>query len=101
MAIYSASLANLVITSDGHGQGAFRRRLACAQELHDAGRLIEARTLLLDVIAVVDAAPRDAPERGYRSKAHGLLGMILYRMHDPTLGRGVNKARVGVGQGGG
>jgi hypothetical protein len=36
------------------------------------------------VIAVVDAAPRDAPERGYRSKAHGLLGMILYRMHDPT-----------------
>ncbi len=82
--IYSENLANLVTTSDGAGQGAFRRRLARAQKLHDAGRLIEARTLLLDVIAVVDAAPRDAPERGYRSKAHGLLGMIFYRMHDPT-----------------
>src|SRR6266567_1247806 len=82
--IYSENLANLVTTSDGAGQGAFRRRLARAQKLHDAGRLIEARTLLLDVIAVVDAAPRDAPERGYRSKAHGLLGKIFYRMHDPT-----------------
>jgi hypothetical protein len=84
VAIYSQDLANLVTTSDGDGQGAFRRRLARAQELHDAGRLIEARTLCLEVIAVVDAAPHDAPERGYRSKAHGLLGMILYRMHDPA-----------------
>ena len=84
VAIYSESLANLVTISDGAGQGAFGRRLARAQKLHDAGRLIEARTLSLDVIAVLDDAPRDAPERGYRSKAHGLLGMILYRMHDPA-----------------
>jgi hypothetical protein len=84
VAIYSENLADLVTVTDGDGQGGLRRRLARAQKLHDAGRLIEAQTLCLDVMAVVDAAPPDAPERGYRSKAHGLLGMILYRMHDLT-----------------
>jgi hypothetical protein len=98
VAIYSENLANLVITTDGDGQGAFRRRLVRAQELHDVGRLIEARTLCLDVIAGVDAVPRDAPERGYRSKAHGLLGMIVYRMHDPTWAEEETRLALEAGQ---
>jgi hypothetical protein len=66
----------------GDDRGGVRRRLARAQQLHDAGRLAEAHDLVVGVVADVDDAPPDSVSRRYRSKAHGLLGMVLYRLKD-------------------
>ncbi len=79
VSIYSQNLATIAAAAGDDGLSAVRARLARAQQLHDGGRLDEARDLIIAVLGEVDDR--------YRAKAHGLLGMIQYRLGDRAAAR--------------
>jgi tetratricopeptide (TPR) repeat protein len=79
VATYSQNLATIAAAATDGGS-TVRQRLARAQQLHDAGRLDEAR-VLGEEITVALSTGADAEAR-YLAKAHGLLGMVLYRLGD-------------------
>jgi tetratricopeptide (TPR) repeat protein len=82
VAIYAQNLATIAAAAQEQAPSPVRRHLVAAQRLHDAGRLAEALEQVRAAVAALD--DDDGPDNAYRAKAHGLLGMILFRLGDLT-----------------
>lgn len=80
VAIYTQNLATIAAAAEQDERSPAREHLVAAQRLHDAGRLAEAHEQSGAALAAVDAAA--GPDHAYRAKAHGLMGMILFRQGD-------------------